>query len=234
MANFIEEIYKFNKERNLLNTLKLSSELGYDLEEISEALKRFDNNWEFVDSLGDVIVFATGTILKLFEGDKKYAEMLISNVAKNILVDHKTQLNGKDLLKLGTDEIYNCDILCLYDTIQESVGEQRYALNKFTKFHILGDLTEKVALILQILSRGELKTNDDKILLGIYFSTIIVLALHYLRIIGYDPFIVLDEIMKQNFSRKGSIDPVSGKFVKDKNQDPSTLYKPNFENAKLK
>jgi hypothetical protein len=33
-------------------------------------------------------------------------------------------------------------------------------------------------------------------------------------------------------SRKGSVDPLTGKWQKDKDQDPSTLYKANYDNAK--
>ncbi len=48
--------------------------------------------------------------------------------------------------------------------------------------------------------------------------------------LGYNPYLVIEEVGKEINSRKGNI--IDGKWVKDSKQDKSTLYKANYENCK--
>ena len=50
---------------------------------------------------------------------------------------------------------------------------------------------------------------------------------------GYDPNKCLLETCKEINSRKGAHDHSIGKWVKDKNQDPATLYKADYSKCKL-
>ncbi len=61
---------------------------------------------------------------------------------------------------------------------------------------------------------------------------LIVLSTGAIYKLGYDPTKVLDETVKEIRSRQGSFDETTGKWQKDKNQDASTLYVPNYENAR--
>lgn len=61
---------------------------------------------------------------------------------------------------------------------------------------------------------------------------LIVLATGGLYKLGYDPEKALIETVKEITSRKGSFDAEAGKWKKDPNQDPSTLYKACYDNAK--
>ena len=51
---------------------------------------------------------------------------------------------------------------------------------------------------------------------------------------GYNPELALAETVKEISSRQGSIDPSTGKWEKDRNQDPFTLYTANYDLAKYK
>ena len=52
--------------------------------------------------------------------------------------------------------------------------------------------------------------------------------------IGYDPEKCIIETIKKINSRKGAIDESINKWVKDKNQDPLTLYEPDYDKCKVK
>lgn len=56
-------------------------------------------------------------------------------------------------------------------------------------------------------------------------ADIIVVATGALYKLGYDPTEALKETLKEISSRKGKINSDSGKWEKDREQDPSTLYK---------
>ena len=60
----------------------------------------------------------------------------------------------------------------------------------------------------------------------------VVLAVGAIHKLGYDPGIALSETVREITSRVGAINPDTGKWEKDKNQDPTTLYTPNYENAR--
>lgn len=51
--------------------------------------------------------------------------------------------------------------------------------------------------------------------------------------LGYSPYLCMLETIKEISSRKGSYDEKAGKWIKDKNQDPKTLYKADYKKAKI-
>ncbi len=61
---------------------------------------------------------------------------------------------------------------------------------------------------------------------------IIVVATGALHKLGYDPELALEETVKEITSRKGAFDESIGKWQKDKEQDPTTLYKACYSNAR--
>lgn len=61
---------------------------------------------------------------------------------------------------------------------------------------------------------------------------IIVVATGGLYKLGYDPKQALLETVKEITSRRGSFNSDVGKWCKDPNQDPDTLYQANYTNAK--
>ena len=62
---------------------------------------------------------------------------------------------------------------------------------------------------------------------------IIVVAAGALHKLGYDPEKAMVETVKEISSRKGEINPETGKWEKNPNQHPETLYKANYELAKV-
>lgn len=60
---------------------------------------------------------------------------------------------------------------------------------------------------------------------------IIVVATGSLYKLGYDPREALTETVLEITSRQGSFDETTGKWMKDPNQDPATLYKANYQAA---
>jgi hypothetical protein len=63
---------------------------------------------------------------------------------------------------------------------------------------------------------------------------IIVVATGALWKLGYEPDLALKQTIKEIHSREGSFSESTGKWMKDTNQDPSTLYKANYNLAKRK
>ena len=61
---------------------------------------------------------------------------------------------------------------------------------------------------------------------------IIVFLINSLAQSGYNPELAMLETLKEISSRQGSIDPTTGKWEKDRSQDPSTLYTANYDLAK--
>lgn len=61
---------------------------------------------------------------------------------------------------------------------------------------------------------------------------IIVVATGALYKMGYNPKESLQETIKEISARTGILDVATSKWRKDPNQDPSTLYKANYESAR--
>ena len=60
---------------------------------------------------------------------------------------------------------------------------------------------------------------------------LVVVALGAVHQLGYNPELALKETVKEVLSRIGSINPTTGKWEKDKDQDPNTLYKADYTTA---
>ena len=61
---------------------------------------------------------------------------------------------------------------------------------------------------------------------------IIVVATGGLHKLGYDPYKALEETVKEINCRKGFFNEETGKWKKDPNQDPKTLYKADYDSAR--
>lgn len=64
------------------------------------------------------------------------------------------------------------------------------------------------------------------------YADILVVVTGSIHKYGYNPNLVLAETLKEITSRKGSINPETGKWEKDLNQDPNSLYKADYSNCK--
>lgn len=64
------------------------------------------------------------------------------------------------------------------------------------------------------------------------YCDLIVLATGAIHKLGYDPTNAMAETLLEINSRKGAVDKLTGKWQKDRNQDPSTLYKADYNNSK--
>ena len=60
---------------------------------------------------------------------------------------------------------------------------------------------------------------------------LIVVAVGGLYQLGYDPEKALAETVKEVLSRKGTTNQITGKWEKDPNQSPDTLYKADYTTA---
>jgi predicted HAD superfamily Cof-like phosphohydrolase len=60
------------------------------------------------------------------------------------------------------------------------------------------------------------------------YADMIVVITGSIYKLGYDPNKVLAETLLEISSRKGTIDLTTGKWQKDINQDPTTLYKADY------
>ena len=61
---------------------------------------------------------------------------------------------------------------------------------------------------------------------------IVVVAVGGLHKLGYDPTAALEETLKEITSRQGALNKSTGKWEKDPKQDPSTLYRASYKEAK--
>lgn len=57
---------------------------------------------------------------------------------------------------------------------------------------------------------------------------LVVVSVGTLHKLGYDPEKALVETVKEILSRQGTINSETGKWEKDRNQDPETLYKADY------
>lgn len=88
--------------------------------------------------------------------------------------------------------------------------------------------------------KSELKEFEDAIKAN--DSHEIIDALNDLRVLctgalwkyGQEPDLSLKQTCKEILSRKGALNPITGKFEKDINQDPDTLYTANYNLSKRK
>lgn len=59
-------------------------------------------------------------------------------------------------------------------------------------------------------------------------ADLIVVATGSIHKLQYNPTCVVNQAVDEISSRQGTINPETGKWEKDRNQDPSTLYKADF------
>lgn len=75
-------------------------------------------------------------------------------------------------------------------------------------------------------------TENDEYEMVDALCDIIVVAAGAIYKLGYRPKEALSETVKEILSRKGAINPLTGKWEKDRNQDKTTLYKADYAAAK--
>jgi len=73
--------------------------------------------------------------------------------------------------------------------------------------------------------------NENKVDMADALCDLVVVAVGGLYQLGYDPEKALLETVKEVLSRKGAINPGTGKWEKDRTQDPKTLYKADYTAA---
>jgi predicted HAD superfamily Cof-like phosphohydrolase len=92
--------------------------------------------------------------------------------------------------------------------------------------------TEDRLLAEEMQELSEARAADD--IHGIIdaYADMIVVITGSIHKLGYYPNEVLAETLLEISSRKGAIDPITGKWQKDANQDPTTLYKADYSDCK--
>lgn len=83
---------------------------------------------------------------------------------------------------------------------------------------------------LQEFMMASAQENEHEMVDGL--CDVIVVAVGAIYKLGYYPDAALLETVKEISSRKGAIDQETGKWQKDLNQDPSTLYKADYTTVK--
>jgi NTP pyrophosphatase (non-canonical NTP hydrolase) len=104
-------------------------------------------------------------------------------------------------------------------------NEDRNLVKEFTienEYNMLAEELEEMATAI---------ATEDEYELADSLSDIIVVAVGTLYKLGYQPELALKQTVKEILSRKGSLDE-NGKFQKDRDQDPATLYKADYNLAK--
>ena len=119
-------------------------------------------------------------------------------------------------------------------TVFERIVEWNKDRNNLT----FDSMKEFDMLLEELEEFGEATTDEDMV---DALCDLIVVATGGLFKLGYDPEKCMDEVIKHISSRKQ--DPqqkevwdkwgASGKWQKQKDQDPSTLYEPNYERCKI-
>lgn len=113
--------------------------------------------------------------------------------------------------------------LCNQPTALEGVVEWNVNrnLNTFKPSTSMTLLHREYEELLRHLLEGQPAVDD--------FCDIIVVCAGAIYQQGYNPELAMMETVKEISSRQGTIDPTTGKWEKDRNQDPSTLYTANYE-----
>lgn len=110
-----------------------------------------------------------------------------------------------------------------FDQIIEWNKERgRTTFNDDTEFDMLDEELEE-------FTDACLNKNDHEIVDAL--CDMIVLATGAIFKLGYNPTIALSETVKEISSRVGSVNTITGKWEKEPNQDPATLYKADYTMA---
>ncbi len=121
--------------------------------------------------------------------------------------------NERRLLKLGYD--HKNEISFIIEESLESTG----------KYDSLSARSEAKKIAEEICQNTK-STDEQKV---DAYADMIVFATGSIAKLGYNPDIVMDEVLKHIESRTGKI--IDGKFVKDKD---IKVYQPDFSKAKIK
>ena len=122
--------------------------------------------------------------------------------------------NQRGLIKKGFNQ--KNEVSFIVEELLESTG----------KYDSLSAREKAEEITVEIL-KGEENQNKEEIIDA--FADIIVFATGAIGKLGYDPEIVMDEVLKEIESRTGKM--VDGKFVKDLD---AKMYKADFSKAKIK
>jgi predicted HAD superfamily Cof-like phosphohydrolase len=100
--------------------------------------------------------------------------------------------------------------------------------NQSRNLHNYDSTTEDNLLAEEMQELSEARSvNDIHGVIDAYADMIVVITGSIYKL-GYDPNKVLAETLLEISSRKGTINPTTGKWQKDVNQDPTTLYKADY------
>ncbi len=128
------------------------------------------------------------------------------------LIDNIINWNKeRQLLKRGFN--HQREVSFIVEELLESTGKYKSVTAR--------DRAEKIA---QDICR-DVDTNPRKVVDA--WADIVIFAIGAIAKLGYDPHIVMDEVMKHINSRTGKM--IDGKFVKDENVE---VYQPDFDKAK--
>jgi hypothetical protein len=178
MLEIVQELKQWRKNRNLKVELDKKVLIGNMLEECSEYF-RADTNYDKIDALCDISVFAINSI------------------------DGK---QGKDLIEL--------DITPPFTPLVDS----------------------SIYKIINALSNMEYNSMQH------FLVDMVNISYEMIYLLGYDYKKCMLETIKEISSREQcpiqviewQENGISGKWLKNRNQDPKTLYKANYESCKIK
>lgn len=100
------------------------------------------------------------------------------------------------------------------------------------KLETFSPTAEYEMLLEELQEFFEAYANEDQHEMLDALCDIIVVAAGAIYKMGYHPELALKETVKEITSRKGSFNEEIGKWQKDINQDPSTLYKADYRTTK--
>lgn len=113
-----------------------------------------------------------------------------------------------------------------------SVLQQIVQFNKDRALNTFNQQTEYLMLQEELQEYLVGCVDDDYYQITDALCDIIVVATGALYKLGYDPEKALQETLKEITSRQGKINFTTGKWEKDSNQDPNTLYTADYDKTK--
>lgn len=212
---FKPQIEAWNNERFLLNNNEITSyrdltkEISFLLEETSE-LFRASSEEEVIDALCDVVIFSMGFLLK------------IEKVIQETITDEFSKVNSSISSVSDVMEI-----------ISKTLESQSW--NKVKDLHlkklIVGQMLNNcMADIINSVSEKSLDTLYATLVVGIEITFMIIR-----KVFGYDAKVCMEETMKEISSRKGMLNPSTGKWEKFTTDEAKALWiSADYSKAKLK
>lgn len=99
-------------------------------------------------------------------------------------------------------------------------------LNVFNSFNEYDMLAKELQEFLEASQLPDEENQAEEL------ADIIIIAVGAIHKLGYNPSQVLEEKIKVINSRKGGLNDITGKWEKDRSQDPDTLYKAAYQKYK--